>query len=117
MGLFGPGPIVFPCDRCGKLAPQSGVCPGCGHTRVDEGDEIVQWLAAIPPEQRRDAVRARIKPWPHIVMRIYPAWDRLAAHSQFEPEAALLAEAGYEPVAETWVSPVRTPARSHCCYG
>jgi hypothetical protein len=97
--------MLYPCPSCGKLALPNRACPHCGYQTVDQGQQIVDWIASLPEEQREATVRAEPEGnWPPTLVRTYPGSTQADAAARFNWEAWMLGLAGYRPVSQTWGS-------------
>jgi DNA-directed RNA polymerase subunit RPC12/RpoP len=97
--------MLYPCQQCGGLALPNAACPHCGYRAIDHGQAIIAWLSAMTPEQRGGAIAAEpAANWPATLVRAYPGANLQDASARFSWEAGLFAEAGYQPVGQSWSS-------------
>jgi hypothetical protein len=86
------------CPHCGMATQAAPTLP-----RADVGDAIVTWLSRMPPPHRSNAIAAEpASNWPPSLIRSYPGRTQADAAQLFTAEATLLAEAGYQPVSQSW---------------
>jgi hypothetical protein len=72
---------------------------------VAQGQQIVEWLESFTDSNRSAAISAEPPAnWPLAIVRAYPARSATERTLRYSREASLLAEAGYQPVSETWVA-------------